>query len=533
MAKLLEASLLWRLLLAIGGWFSALAHSSRVLGLLCRIWRQSGTRAWFIRRLRAPDTPTAQSRAAGRLARVNGWLAARVRLRACLEQSLLCRVWRAVVHSGKNSRLLHGLFSDGLHGLVLSALALYVAIDYVLRDMLSVPLLSSGWDEMLLLLALLLVLYERLGVKNPLAPACNPLDLPVCLFLTVSFVLMNVVTPYYSIQLSGWRATVQYMLWFFLVTRLVRSDRDFMRIYLTLVALATLIALHGIYQYIAAVPIPSSWMTHTETSVRTRVYSIFGSPNIMGDFMVMFAPMAAGLAYCTKNRRLQALAWVCAFAMCFGCLFTMSRASWMALAIAIVIFVLLVDRRLLVLLLAAACVGCTLPFVRSRIGFLFTSDFAEANTAGGRAGRKLVAMTLLEQRGKWTGVGLGMFGGAVAMQNQVIDHQEYFYVDNYYLKLLIEMGYVGLGSFLVTLLGFVVNSCRALYRTAQQKKAGLSTLYPLCAGIFAGLCGVLVHCGFENIFEEPYMMAYFWTLAGLVMWAGFLRGRQSAPAQHP
>ena len=175
------------------------------------------------------------------------------------------------------------------------------------------------------------------------------------------------------------------------------------------------------------------------------------------------------------------------------------------------------------LLLAAGCVACTLPFVRSRIGFLFTSDFADANTSGGRAGRKLVAMTLLEQRGKAAGVGLGMFGGAVAMQNQVIDHQEYFYVDNYYLKLMIEMGYTGLAAFLITVLGFLANGCRALYRTAQQKKQGLSRLFPLCAGIFAGLCGVFVHCGFENIFEEPYMMAYFWSLAGLLMWAGFLR----------
>ena len=374
-----------------------------------------------------------------------------------------------------------------------------------------------------MLLALGCVVYERLGRETPLQTGCNPLDLPVCIFLTVCFVLMNVVTPYYSIQISGFRATVQYMLWFFLVTRLVHDDGDFMRVYLALVVLATVIALHGVYQYIVAVPIPSSWMTHTETSVRTRVYSIFGSPNIMGDFMTMFAPMAAGLAYCTKNRKLQIAAWICALCMCFGCLFTMSRAAWMALALAIVIFVLLVDRRLLVLLLAAACVACTLPFVRSRIGFLFTADFAEANTSGGRAGRKLVALTLLEQRGKLTGVGLGMFGGAVAMQNQVIDHQDYFYVDNYYLKLMIEMGYTGLAAFVLTVLGFLANACRALYRTAQQKKQGLSRLYPLCAGIFAGLCGVLVHCGFENIFEEPYMMAYFWSLAGLLMWAGFLR----------
>ncbi len=178
---------------------------------------------------------------------------------------------------------------------------MYVIIDYVLRDLLAVPVLSSCWDECLMLLALGCVVYERLGRETPLQTGCNPLDLPVCIFLTVCFVLMNVVTPYYSIQISGFRATVQYMLWFFLVTRLVHDDRDFMRVYLALVVLATVIALHGVYQYIVAVPIPASWMTHTETAVRTRVYSIFGSPNIMGDFMTMFAPMAAGLAYCTKK----------------------------------------------------------------------------------------------------------------------------------------------------------------------------------------------------------------------------------------
>ena len=523
MTDMLTSSLVWRVLLAIGGWFSALAHSSRVIGWLGRVWRVSRTRAWFIRRLSASDALTRESGTATCFARLNARLSVRYGLKDCLETSVLCRIWQFFVRCGKDSRLFSWLFSDGLHGVILFALSMYVVIDYVLRDLLSVPVLSSCWDECLMLLAFGYMFYERLGRETPLKTGCNPLDLPVCVFLTVCFALMNIVTPYYSIQISGFRATVQYVLWFFLVTRLVHSDRDFMRVYLSLVVLATVIALHGIYQYIAAVPIPASWMTHTESSVRTRVYSIFGSPNIMGDFMTMFAPMAAGLAYYTRNRKLRVLAWVCAFCMCFGCLFTMSRGAWMALAIAIVIFVLLVDRRLLVLLLAAGCVACTLPFVRSRIGFLFTADFAEANTSGGRAGRKLVAMTLLEQRGKATGVGLGMFGGAVAMQNQVLDHQDYFYVDNYYLKLMIEMGYTGLSAFLLTIFCFLANGCRVLYRTAQQKKQGLSRLFPLCAGMFAGLCGVLVHCGFENIFEEPYMMAYFWSLAGLLMWAGFLR----------
>ena len=58
MAEMLASSLLWRVLLAIGGWFSALAHSSRIFAWLGRTWRASKTRAWLLRRLSASDAPT-------------------------------------------------------------------------------------------------------------------------------------------------------------------------------------------------------------------------------------------------------------------------------------------------------------------------------------------------------------------------------------------------------------------------------------------------------------------------------------------
>ena len=66
MAEMLASSLLWRVLLAIGGWFSALAHSSRIFAWLGRTWRASKTRAWLLRRLSASD------RAACRAARPEG-----------------------------------------------------------------------------------------------------------------------------------------------------------------------------------------------------------------------------------------------------------------------------------------------------------------------------------------------------------------------------------------------------------------------------------------------------------------------------
>ena len=49
----------------------------------------------------------------------------------------------------------------------------------------------------------------------------------------------------------------------------------------------------------------------------------------------------------------------------------------------------------------------------------------------------------------------------------------------------------------------------------------------LVVSMFAGMCGVLVHCYFENIFEVPYMMAYFWSMAAAVMYLGYFRKRKN------
>lgn len=531
MAELWQTSLLWRVLCAVGSWLRETARASVIFSALLRIWRGSAVRAWLLRRLSAQDAATQSSKTAALANRVNASLAKKHTLKAWVRGSVLCRLYAAVMRCGRESKTLGWLFSGGMRGFLLLAIGLYVLIDFVLRDLLTIPIVSSVWDEALLLFCLLWIVWERLDQNVPLSARVNPLDLPIAIFFVTGFVLMNVVAPYFSIQIAGFRATAQYLLWFYVVTRLLRDDRDFMQLYLTLVILAALISLHGIYQYVAGVPMPSNWVAQAETAVRTRVYSIFGSPNIMGDFMVLFTPMAVGLAYYAKDTRVKVLAWVCAGLMCVACLFTMSRGAWVAMAVMIVLFILLVDRRLFWLLAVGCACLLLIPFVRTRIGFLFTDDFIAANTNGGRGGRWALAMEHLYESNPLLGMGLGMFGGAVAMQNKVIDGIQYFYVDNYYLKILVEMGYLGLASFIVMLLGMLGSGCRAIFRTkAQARSAGERSTDPLCAGMFSGLVGVLVHCFFENIFEEPYMMVYYWVIAAMIVYLGFLRGRQKGDA---
>ncbi len=231
---------------------------------------------------------------------------------------------------------------------------------------------------------------------------------------------------------------MEYLFWFFLVTRLIENDRDFAVFYGALVVMALCIAAHGIYQYIVAAPIPSSWVSQTEASVRTRVYSLTGSPNIMGSLLVLFAPMVAGLAYYSSKMWVKVLAVCATGMMCLSCIFTFSKGAWGGLAVAVVIFAIFLDRRLIALM-GVAGVGALLaiPSIANRITYLFTADYLAASRRAGRVIRWSKGLKLLQESNPVLGFGLGRFGGAVAMQNKVIEETKdfsYFYMDNYYLK---------------------------------------------------------------------------------------------------
>lgn len=528
MSNIFGNSLTWRLLsLLLVSWNNS--GLRRLLQTLAASARQSRTARVLAAVFGCSNTMSAHSGCRRLLSRINVvlWHLGR-RLTTALRGSILYRVYRTVFSVGRESKLLGWLFRSGMTGFLLVAVGLYCLIDYFLRDVFAVPVLSSAWDECLMLLTILWIVYRRMFARRPLLSKVTPLDPAVFLFVGIGMALLFAAAPFFSIGVAGYRATVQYMLWFFLVTRLLRNDRDFTLLYVTLVTAAFLIALHGIYQFIIAVPIPDKWVADAEGSVRTRVFSIFGSPNIMGDFMVMFAPMAAGLAYWCRSIRAKLLCWFVVVCMGMSCLFTMSRAAWGAMAVAVLVFALLVDRRLLGLMIVAFLVALCIPFVASRLGFLLTPEFQAANNNGGRGSRWDIALGYLALDPVF-GFGLGMFGGAVAMQHQIYKWVSYFYVDNYYLKILVEMGWIGFSCFLFLLAALVFNGIRACYRTSKAPK-DLSTL-PLCAGMLSGLCGVLFHCYFENIFEEPYMMAYFWTIAAMIVYLGFLRRKpkQTAP----
>lgn len=401
----------------------------------------------------------------------------------------------------------------------LLAFAMYLPIDVVLRTKVGVAVISSLWEEAFIAAAIIFIAYRKLTGESRAIGRETSLEAYIILFMAIGLFLMTTAPDHPEVALAGYRAVVTYIIWFFLIIRLIEDEKDFKVLFYGIMAVGIFMGLHGVYQFIVKVPIPASWVTSTEMGVRTRVFSITGSPNILGTFMVMTAPLAAAMIYHSKKLISKLIFLALTGAMCLCLLFTFSRGAWVGIVVAVSIFAIFVDKRLFGLMGAAmAGVLVFVPSITSRLTFLFTSEYAEASAVGGRSLRWETGRLLLLERNPWIGFGLGRFGGAVAMNNKILEETEefkYFYMDNYYLKTMVEMGYIGIIFYLLMLGALLVWGFRAVYNSGTYKAPA--------AGILAGLCGVLVHCYFENIFEETYMMAYFWGLAAVLIYLGFFR----------
>ncbi|HJA48196.1 MAG TPA: O-antigen ligase family protein [Candidatus Agathobaculum intestinipullorum] len=526
-------------------------NSLLVRALLClRAWYHEGAIAGFFRRIAAayPDSRFRRiwdgfCAAPICTAANSGYARAVAALRRLVERlgdaaanSLIYRVCLAIwspVSTFLGGGIVGRVFRFfGVRGLLLVCLAMYLPLDVLIRWLSMTKgylpgFVGSVWDECLMLAAFAYILWHTAMRRAPIQSRATPVDAYLLLFIGVGFFLMCAVSPYPSIALDGYRAVVQYLFWFFLVTRLIEDDRDFAIFYGALLVMAVAIALHGIYQYIIAAPIPAGWVSQTEESVRTRVYSLTGSPNIMGSLLVLFAPMAAGLAYYCKKMWIKVLAVGVTGMMCLCCIFTFSKGAWGGLAVAVVVFAIFLDRRLIALMgVAGAGALLAIPSIATRITYMFTADYMEASQRAGRMVRWETGLELLHTSNPVLGFGLGRFGGAVAMQNKIIEETEtfeYFYMDNYYLKTLVEMGYVGLIFFIILLIGMALWCLRSIGRTGYNESDRTRVL---AVSMFAGMCGVLVHCYFENIFEVPYMMAYFWSMAAAVLYLGYFRKKR-------
>lgn len=499
-------------------WPESLA--GRFLAGLSRTCRQSGFYRWV---MGSPgysrQDAVRNSLAAGIITAIAG-LAALPLLRAgeavrrVLPGSLLLNIKPPpVFRDSMILRNLAGIRAETLLWLVMT----YIIIDFVLRRYISIGFLASNWDELLLVL-IALAWPVQMALRGKMTYRLTPLDVPILIYLAIAVFLLLVRSPHLGIAIEGIRVYVEYIFWFFVATNLLLNKRQARALINWLIFLGTLVALHGVKQYIFGVAIPETWVDSAE-SVRTRVFSIVGSPNVLGSFLVMVIPITISQLISARGRLLR-YAYALALApMILTLIFTYSRGAWLAMFGALIVYGLIYNRRILLGLAAAAYAAPKIfPDIAARIGYMLSPAYLLSSTRAGRVARWNAAIA------KWkanplTGEGFGRFGGAVAARHIPTSN----YVDNFYLKTAAESGLIGLAA----LVWLYISGLRCAFNSYRRLTDPY--LKGLAVGLIAGLLGVLLHNGVENIFEVPMMSTYFWLLLGMAAALPHLDGQESPP----
>lgn len=257
-----------------------------------------------------------------------------------------------------------------------------------------------------------------------------------------------------------------------------------------------------------------------------RIYSFFDNPNTCAQVLVMLLGLTLGLLFASKTVRgklAAAAALACGLA---GILMTYSRASWVGLAAAVFLFILLAERRLIPVLILGAV--ALLPFLPASIynRILTIFDPSDSSTSSRfpiyQVGVKIWKLSPI------TGVGLGSELSASLAHNSGWYHQlfKFPHYHNIYLQLAVETGLLGVVSYVA---GFLA-ACKQALRAIAVPGCDKQVRY-MAAGCFSGLAGIMV-CGLADYFwHYPRVMAIFWLIFGMMLCAVRLAQPEPAPAE--
>jgi len=393
-----------------------------------------------------------------------------------------------------------------------------------LLDIAPVPGIAGAWKEGILALTLICAANRRL---RPAARSGPPLHMPwwPAAAALVVFGVVSALYVYGPIGLYGVKVTFFYLfavmaLW---LTPFDAQDRD--RLVSIVMALGVITTLVGVGQQIVGPATLVELGYVYGEQVRSsgplfRTFSTFNQPFGFGLFVMLALLVGGAVALSDTGRRRNQLFLACWPVMAITMATSVVRAAIIGLVIGVIWLAALRFRRLVAPLIALGTFAVvSLPFLPPAItGVFFSSSSLSQRGAGwgeifasigvhplgrglGSSGSAADAMSAA--RGEATQTVTAGAGGTV--QGMSSNYQP----DNYYVKLLLELGPIGLWLFLAMIVTALIWCVQYSRRLPDPDGA-------FALGVSASIVAALVASTVATYFEIFPLDFYFWLLLGAV-----------------
>jgi putative inorganic carbon (HCO3(-)) transporter len=335
----------------------------------------------------------------------------------------------------------------------------------------------------------------------------DPLSIYVLLYAAI-----YLYATFTSVSLSGslfpGLLTAAFVLFYFVTVSCDWTYQRLRQLVSGIVLVGLLVSAYGFYQLLFPTQFRSVWTdTDMFSTITFRVYSTLENPNVLGEYLLLVIPFAVALLLTADSWKKRVL-WLGACGVLVVCLVvTYSRGCYLGLLFAAVIFLVLLDRRFLILGIVA--VALSPLYLPESVLTRFTSigDMADSSTSF----RVYIWMgTLAMLKDYWfCGVGPGTEAFNLVYPNYAYSAIEAPHSHNLYLQTLCDTGVVGLGLFLMLL----VCAYRMLFTGIRRTTDRSCRIFQI-AGV-AALSGFLLQSMTDYTFYNYRVMFLFWAVLGL------------------
>lgn len=264
--------------------------------------------------------------------------------------------------------------------------------------------------------------------------------------------VINSPIPMFS--LGNWIYGVgSYMSVYYLTLTYINDYESRKKLLLTMIASAVCSCVYGLFQYSQMSSIAAQdWVDPSQFPLLTRrLYSTLQNPNLMATYLLEILAIAGPLAILSKSVRKPWQAWCVALFLILCVVLTYSRGVWISLVIMVLYWGLVVNRKLLISLLAIPGV---LFFYHGGVAQRLWSMFGHQDTSVSLRYALWDSTTYMISEHPFLGIGWGSYWKVYPNYNYFIQDPSViiYHAHNMYLHMAAAIGIPGFLFFMSILL---------------------------------------------------------------------------------
>lgn len=466
MREVLKASVIYRLIAAIYAWFG-------------RQWRNSRIISKFL-------SPIREDCGSGVLAKAGKWI-----------HNAFCAVFEKL--------RLNKVFDGSIFG----RCYLWCAVGVVLAPL--IPTMALLFLAVMGTIAFLIQAGFKRENLVPYSPLNKYIVLYAFVYLVATFTSVSLMG-----SLKGGLVTVLFVLFTIVLQSAVENRRQLDFLIHAIVVVGVLVSLYGIMQYVFGVSGADSWVDKDMfDDINIRVYSTLENPNVLAEYLLIVMPLGFAWILNAKGGMNKVLLSIGFAVMALCMVLTYSRGGWLGLLVAAAVFLVMLDRRfILVGIVGLIAMYFVLPDS-------IINRFTSIGNLGDSSTSYRVAIwigTIAMLKDYWLcGIGPGVDGF-----NKIYPVYSYSaataqHSHNLFLQITCDAGICGIIVFLIIIFEFFRIICSAISSEKDKK----SKIYQMAA--VSSMCGFMVQSMTDYSFYNYRVMFLFWVLLAI----GVLVSRRS------